>query len=58
MVFIDPQAGCIAKHRKLVPTAGERLAWGQGDSWVGLVHNGIANFLFACHLIVHSTRIG
>ena len=34
MVFIDPQAGCIAKHRKLVPTAGERLAWGQGDSYI------------------------
>ncbi|KAL1748500.1 carbon-nitrogen hydrolase [Schizophyllum fasciatum] len=30
-IFIDPQQGYVAKHRKLVPTACERLIWGQGD---------------------------
>ena len=30
-VFIDPETGYVAKHRKLVPTAMERTIWGQGD---------------------------
>ncbi|KAK0464914.1 carbon-nitrogen hydrolase [Desarmillaria tabescens] len=30
-VFIDPEQGYIAKHRKLAPTASERLIWGQGN---------------------------
>ncbi|WP_217709619.1 nitrilase-related carbon-nitrogen hydrolase [Amycolatopsis sp. Hca4] len=31
VVFLDPESGLVAKHRKLVPTARERLFWGRGD---------------------------
>ncbi|KIJ45626.1 hypothetical protein M422DRAFT_46676 [Sphaerobolus stellatus SS14] len=31
VVFIHPQDGYIAKHRKTMPTAAERLVWGFGD---------------------------
>ncbi|EJD55093.1 carbon-nitrogen hydrolase [Auricularia subglabra TFB-10046 SS5] len=30
-VFVDPKQGYVSKHRKLVPTALERVIWGQGD---------------------------
>jgi nitrilase len=31
VVFLDPERGFAGKHRKLVPTARERLVWGRGD---------------------------
>jgi len=31
LLFINPEGELMGRHRKLIPTGGERLMWGQGD---------------------------
>jgi len=38
LVAIDPSAGVVSTHRKLMPTYEERLVWGQGDGHGLRVH--------------------
>jgi nitrilase len=38
LVGIDPQAGIVSTHRKLMPTYEERLVWGTGDGHGLRVH--------------------
>jgi nitrilase len=39
LVAIDPVAGLVSAHRKLMPTYEERLVWGQGDGHGLRVHS-------------------
>ena len=46
-VFLKPERGLVAKHRKLMPTGTERLIWSQGDGSTMPVVNSRAGRLAA-----------
>jgi predicted amidohydrolase len=41
LLFVSPEGEILGRHRKLVPTFGERLVWGYGDA-AGLVAHDLA----------------
>ena len=38
LLYFDPSGGLLGKHRKLKPTAAERILWGEGDGRDLTVH--------------------
>lgn len=44
-LYFNPDGQLVGKHRKLMPTASERLIWGQGDgSTIGVVDAPVGRF--------------
>ena len=39
LLYFDPEGKCIGKHRKIKPTAAERIVWGEGDGSDLLVYD-------------------
>ena len=39
ILYFDPKGECIGKHRKIKPTAAERIVWGEGDGSDLLVYD-------------------
>jgi len=39
ILYFDPKGKCIGKHRKIKPTAAERIVWGEGDGSDLLVYD-------------------